>query len=196
MFFNFREKINKWWNRDSLLNKIIEAKKSQSVIEYQKTIEYNNIAKLEEYEIQLLEEGKKVDTISIKKRIAGQICNLRKDLRRMNTTVSLLNSKISILGTSIHNMSILNDAMAIEVPTGDELSEGAVVAEQMIEEITDTASLANSLDISQSNILGIDEEERQILKELIIPCQLSEDNNTPIPEIVPESSKVKELEPV
>ena len=166
MFFNFREKISKWWNRDTLLNKIIEAKKSQSVIEYQKTIEYDNIAKLEKYETQLLEEGKKVDAISIKKRIAGQICNLRKDLRRMNTTVGLLNSKISILGTSIHNMSILNDARAIGVPTSEELSESAVGVEQMIKEISDTALLANSLDVSQHCIMGIDVEEKEIMREL------------------------------
>ena len=196
MFKSLFEKIKLWWYRDTLLNKIIEAKESQSILEQQKFIEHEHIAKLEKYETQLLEEGKTVTTLSVKRRIAGQICNLRKDLRRMGTTVSLLNAKISILGTSIHNMSILNDAKAIGVPTSEELSESAVGAEQMIEEISDTASLANSLDISQHNIIGIDEEEKQILNELIIPCQPSNDNNIPIPELVPKSSKVKELEPV
>ncbi|MCP4592155.1 MAG: hypothetical protein GY842_15580 [bacterium] len=125
---------------------------------------YEDIGGLEKKESELLEEGKRTSSQVARRRLAAQLAQLRKDISRQNTTANMLNQQINILSTDIHNLTLIQQGEAAELPTTETLTENAVKAEELLETLKADAEMVGSLETGLSEVMTGD-EELAILKE-------------------------------
>ncbi len=125
---------------------------------------YEDIAKLEKREAELLEQGKATKSAVPRRRIAAQLAQMRKDIGRQNTTAGMLNQQINIISTDIHNLTLIQQGEMAKLPETEELTENAVKAEEMLETLKADSELVSSLEMGMEATLA-SEEELAILKE-------------------------------
>lgn len=131
---------------------------------------YNDIAKLEKRESELLAQGRTAETNIVKKRLAAQLAQLRKDIARQNTTANMLNQQINIISTHVHNLTLIKQGESAKLPDTEELTQDAVRAEEMLETLKADADLVGSLETGLSDAVTSD-EELAILKEFDAPSE-------------------------
>jgi len=142
---------------------------------------YEDIAKLERKESDLMEEGKKTTSAVTKRRIAGQIARLRKDIARTNTSASMMSKQINVISTHIHNLELAKTGEAAQLPTGEELTEAAVNAEEILERLGASDDLVSSLDVTMAES-AMSADEADILRELEAPKAEAEPSKPAAPE--------------
>jgi len=125
---------------------------------------YDDIAKLETKEADLLAQGKAATSAVPRKRLAAQLALLRKDILRQNTTAAMLNKQIDIITTDIHNLTLIQQGKTASLPDSEELTEHAVEAEEMLETLKADADLVGSLGTGLEGTL-VSADELAILKE-------------------------------
>ena len=91
----------------------------------------SDVAELEGTEAKLLEAGKASKSAVSRKRMAAQLAQLRKDMRRQHTTLNMLNQQVNIISTDIHNLSLIQQGKMADLPSSEELTEHAVAAEEI-----------------------------------------------------------------
>ena len=122
------------------------------------------IAGLEKREAELLEAGKASKSEVVRRRMASQLAQLRKDIRRQHTTLNMLNQQVNIISTDIHNLTLIQQGEIAQLPSSDELTEHAVAAEEMLETLKGDAEMVQTLEADQTELVTTD-EELDILKE-------------------------------
>ncbi len=125
---------------------------------------YEDIAQLEKKEQQLHQEGKATTSKVSKRRIAGQVMRLRKDISRCNTSAAMVSKQINIIGTHIHNLELARTGSVAQLPSSEELTEAAVNAEEILEQLTVGDDLVTGLDVGLAES-AMSEEEEAILAE-------------------------------
>lgn len=125
---------------------------------------YEEIGKLEAKEAELLEQGRATKSAVVRRRLAGQLSQLRKDINRQNTIANMLNKQTDILSTDIHNLTLIEQGKVAELPSTEELTENAVQAEEMLESLSADAELVGSLETEMAEA-AITENELAILRE-------------------------------
>ena len=126
---------------------------------------YEDISKLENREEQLREEGKASSSMIAKRRMAAQISRMRKDISRCNTSAAMLSKQINIISTHIHNLELARTGSVAQMPTSEELTEAAVNAEEIIEQLAASDDLVSGLEVSMAES-AMSDEEAEILAEL------------------------------
>lgn len=126
---------------------------------------YEQIGKLEKKEAQLFEDGKASPSKVAKRRLAGQIAQLRKDISRCNTSAAILSKQINVISTHIHNLELAQAGSVAELPTSEELTEAAVNAEEILEQLGASDALVSSLEVGMAEA-AVSDDEAAILKEL------------------------------
>ncbi len=126
---------------------------------------YEDIGKLEKKEEQLRDEGKASSSKIAKRRLAAQISRMRKDISRCNTSAAMLSKQINVISTHIHNLELARTGSVAEMPTGEELTEAAVNAEEIIEQLNVSDDLVSSLEVSMAES-AMSDDEAAILAEL------------------------------
>ncbi len=159
------------WIRNLFSREGEEAKKINVLSERRATLSsrldrlYEDIARLEKKEAELHEEGKAASSMIAKRRLAAQISRLRKDISRCNTSAAMLSKQINIISTHIHNLELSRTGSIAEMPSGEELTEAAVKAEEMLEQLNASDDLVSGLEISMAES-AMSAEEAAILAEL------------------------------
>lgn len=128
---------------------------------------YGDIGKLEQKEAGLRSEGKAAHTAGAdvkKRRVAAQLVQLRKDIARQNATAAMLNKQIDIISTDIHNLTLIQQGDLAQLPDTEELTENAVKAEEMLEQLQADADIVGSLETGIEASLT-SEEELAVLQE-------------------------------
>ena len=125
---------------------------------------YGEIGKLEEREAQLVRQGRENESTVVRRRLAAQVAQLRKDIARQNTTAQMLNQQLNIISTDIHNLTLIQQGQVASLPDSEELTQNAVRAEEMLETLKADADLVESLETGIGDVLTSD-EERDILAE-------------------------------
>ena len=125
---------------------------------------YEDIGKLETKEAGLLDQGKAAKSQVPRRRIAAQMAQLRKDIARQNTTAAMLNKQINIISTDIHNLTLIQQGEAAQLPDTTELTEHAVAAEEMLETLSADTDLVGQLETGMEQVMTSD-EELAILRE-------------------------------
>lgn len=129
---------------------------------------YEDISGLEAKESDLLGQGRQTKSAVVRRRLAAQLDQLRKDLGRHNTTANMLNKQIDIISTDIHNLTLIRQGNMARLPSTEELTENAVQAEEMLETLSVDAELVSNLDTGLSET-AMSENELAILKEFEEP---------------------------
>ncbi|MGB0714882.1 MAG: hypothetical protein ACPGXK_03335 [Phycisphaerae bacterium] len=119
---------------------------------------YEDISKLETREAELLAQGRAATSSVPKRRLAAQLAQLRKDIARQNTTAAMLNKQIDIISTDIHNLTLIKQGQAAQLPDTEELTEHAVQAEEMLETLNADADLVSGLETGIEASMASDEE--------------------------------------
>ena len=131
---------------------------------------YEDIAQLEGKEAGLLAQGKAATSEIPRRRIATQLAQLRKDIARQHTALSMLNKQINIISTNVHNLSLIQQGERAELPSSEELTDNAVKAEEMLETLTADAELVSSLETDMHEA-SLTDDELAILKEFDEPAE-------------------------
>ncbi len=126
---------------------------------------YADLTQLEKREADLLKQGREAASATTKRRAASQIKQLRNDMQRLTATANMLGQQVGVISTHIHNLTLIQQGEAAELPTAEEITADAARAEEMIEQLGADTELASSLSTGVSETLMSD-EELDILKEL------------------------------
>jgi hypothetical protein len=129
---------------------------------------YEDIAKLERRESDLLHEGRTSASTIAKRRLAAQLAQLRRDIARQNTTAAMLNQQINIISTDIHNLTLIQQGQVAQLPDTEELTQNAVRAEEMLETLKANADLISNLETGMAET-STSADELAILKEFEQP---------------------------
>jgi hypothetical protein len=126
---------------------------------------YDDIGKLEKKEDQLVTEGKAATSNVVKRRLAAQISHMRKDISRCNTSAAVISKQINIISTHIHNLELAQTGSVAQLPSSEALTEAAVNAEEILEQLSASDQLVNGLEVGLAET-AVSEDEVAILKEL------------------------------
>ncbi len=166
---SFVDKIKEMFSRDGdEVNKITVLSEKRAALAQRRDRMYEEIGKLEEKEAQLIAQGRENKSAVVRRRLAAQVAQLRKDIARQNTTANMLNQQLNIISTDIHNLTLIEQGEVASLPSTEELTENAVKAEEMLETLKGDADLVSSLETGLGEVLTSD-EERDILAEFEEP---------------------------
>lgn len=126
---------------------------------------YVEIDKLEKREQKMLDEGKAASSAVAKRSKAAQIGRLRKDISRFNTTAAILSKQINVISTHIHNLELSQTGSLASLPSSEELTEAAVNAEEILEQLSASDELVSGLEVGMAES-AMSADEAAILKEL------------------------------
>jgi hypothetical protein len=159
------------WVRSLFSNEGDEARKINVLAERRAALSsrldrmYDDIGKLEKKEQQLVTEGKAATSTVTKRRLAAQIAQMRKDISRCNTSAAVISKQINIISTHIHNLELAQTGSVAQLPSSEELTEAAVSAEEILEQLASSDELVSGLEVNLAQT-AVSEDEAAILKEL------------------------------
>lgn len=163
----------------------VSALSSEDQIEQRRDRLYSDIAKLEEQEAKKLQQGKENTSAIVRKRLAAQISQIRKDIGRFNATSQMLNQQLNVISTNAHNKAIVEHCADATMPTTTELTEHAVQAEQLMESLASNAGL----------IGGFETEIQATQEELDILAEFEEDTEVEVKaDVNPDPPVVEKIE--
>lgn len=119
---------------------------------------------LEKEERAILKEGRAEMNIAIKKRLAGRLASLRKDLSRENSTVQFAARQLSRCEDFLHTRKMARLAGTTGLPNTEEIAENQAEAELAIEAAEAAADAAESVEFDY-----LDQEAEECLKEFDQP---------------------------
>ena len=82
-----------------------------------------------------------------------------------STSAALLSKQINVISTHIHNLELAQTSSTAQLPTSEELTEAAVNAEEMLEQLNASDDLVSSLEVGMAES-AISDDEAEILREL------------------------------
>ncbi len=146
--------------------KIANLQQRVDVLSAQRDRIYGDTTALEQRESKLLEEGKANKSKIVRKRLASQLLQVRRDLQRQHTTAAMINGQVDILGTDIHHLTLLQQGTMANLNDSRKITENAVKAEEILESLSSDAALVSAL---EPGMELASQEELDILKEFDEP---------------------------
>ncbi|HEX4053482.1 MAG TPA: hypothetical protein VHX86_04385 [Tepidisphaeraceae bacterium] len=126
---------------------------------------YEDMGALETKESEFRQQFKDAPSDLPRRRIAGQLLQLRKDIERRQQLLSVLNQQINVVSTHLHNLELQRQGKAANLPNSDELAADAEAAEEVLAELQAGSELAES--VSPSLHGGMSAEEQALYDELL-----------------------------
>jgi hypothetical protein len=125
---------------------------------------YEDMNLLEQQEVGLKDQFKNAGSAIGKRRITGQMLQLRKDLERRQQLLSVLNQQINVVSTHLHNLELVQQGQVASLPNTDEMTADAVKAEEVLAELEANAELAGT--VGSIATAGMSSEEQALFEEL------------------------------
>jgi len=125
---------------------------------------YEEMHTVEAKEATLKSQFKTATTEITKRRITSQMLQLRKDLERRQQMLSVFNQQIDIVATHLHNLELLHQGKAAQLPATEDITADAAKAEEMLADLQASTEAAAS---ATSTITGgLSDEEQALFEEL------------------------------
>jgi hypothetical protein len=64
--------------------------------------------------------------------VTGQLLQLRKDIERRSSLLTVLNQQINIVSTHLHNLELVQQGQSAKLPDSEEMAADAAKAEEML----------------------------------------------------------------
>ena len=144
--------------------KIAFLSERRAALSLQRDRAYEDMNTLEQQESGLRDQFKNASGAISKRRITGQMLQLRKDLERRQQLLSMLNQQINVVSTHLHNLELVQQGQVASLPNTDEMTADAVKAEEVLAELEANAELAGSVGSIAAS--GMSEEEQALFEEL------------------------------
>ena len=106
---------------------------------------YEEIGSLERRDASLRDDFKSATTEITKRRITGQLVQLRKDIERRQQLVSVLNQRVNVVATHLHNLELVRQDAQARLPDAEEIAQDAAAAEEMLAELQASTELVDSV---------------------------------------------------
>jgi len=126
---------------------------------------YEEMGVMEGKEADLRQQFKNAVSELPRRRITGQMLQLRKDIERRQQLLSVLNQQINVVSTHLHNLELQRQGKAASLPDSDEMAADAAAAEEVLAELQAGSELADSVG-SQAHG-GMSAEEQALYDELL-----------------------------
>ncbi len=143
---------------------------------------YEEMGVMEGKESDLRQQFKNAASDLPRRRITGQMLQLRKDIERRQQLLSVLNQQINVVSTHLHNLELQRQGKAASLPDSEEMAADAAAAEDVLAELQAGSELADSVG-SQSHG-GMSSEEQALYDELM---EGSKQPETPTPQAAAKS---------
>jgi hypothetical protein len=134
---------------------------------------YDDVGKLESREADLMKQGRESASPAVRRRVATQVKQLRDDMERMHAAARMVGQQIDVISTHVHSLTLIQQGQAAKLPTPEELTQDAVRAEELLEQLGAEVELASSL-APTGREAGLTNEELEILRELEAPSKQGE----------------------
>ena len=144
--------------------KIAFLSERRAALMQQRDRSYTDLAGLERAEAKLRDEFKLAPTDLAKRRVTGQLLQVRKDVERRQQLQQVLNQQINIVSTHLHNQELVQQGKGAKLPDHDEVAADAAKAEEMLARLQADSELANS--VGGVSLAGLSDEEAALYAEL------------------------------
>lgn len=125
---------------------------------------YEEIGELESKDAAMREQFRLAEAALAKRRITGQLLQLRKDQQRRQQMLQVLNQQINVVSTHLHNLELVQQGTAAKLPDSEQIAEDAAAAEEMLAQLQADHELVES--IGGATAAGLSEEEAALFEEL------------------------------
>jgi len=125
---------------------------------------YEEIGELESREADMRRQFKEAAGDLTKRRVTGQLLQLRKDMERRQQLLSVLNQQINVVATHLHNLELVRQGKTARLPDTEEMAADAAAAEDVLAELQVSGELADSVGATVQT--GMSAEERALFEEL------------------------------
>ncbi len=125
---------------------------------------YEEIGALEKRDAELREEFKNTTGVVTKRRVTSQLVQLRKDIERRQQLIGVLNQRINVVSTHLHNLELVRSDENAKLPDSEEIAQDAAAAEEMLAELQADNEVAQS--VGSVATTGMSEEEQALFDEL------------------------------
>jgi hypothetical protein len=119
---------------------------------------YEEIGALERRDASLRAEFKDATTEVTKRRITGQLVQLRKDIERRQQLVSVLNQRVNVVATHLHNLELVRQDAQAKLPDAEEIAQDAAAAEEMLAELQASTELVDSVGVAAQGTMNAEEQ--------------------------------------
>ena len=136
----------------------------RTALSQQRDRAYEEMATLEQQEESLKRTFRETAAQITKKRVTTQLLQLRKDLDRRHQLIGVLNQQINVVTTHLHNLELVQQGNAAQLPDAEEMTADAVKAEEMLAELEAAGELAGTS--APSGVSGMTAEEKALFDEL------------------------------
>ena len=152
--------------------KIASLQERKTTLSAQRDKIYEDTASLERWESNLVVQGKTSRSKIVRRRLASQVAQIRRDLHRQHTTATMINGQVDILSTDIHNLTLLQQGSIAKLTDSQEIIKNAVRAEEILESLSDDVAQAATFEPGTEEISP---EELNILAEFEETGKLEEE---------------------
>src|SRR6185436_9942886 len=125
---------------------------------------YDEIQSLEKRDADLREEFKNASGAVTKRRVTSQLVQRRKDIDRRQQLIGLLNQRINVVSTHLHNLELVRSDKDARLPDSEEIANDAAAAEEMLAELQADNEVAES--VGGIATAGMSDEEQALFEEL------------------------------
>jgi hypothetical protein len=119
---------------------------------------YEQVSALEAREAELRAEFPTAASESARRRITGQLLQVRKDLDRRQQLLTLLNQQVNVVATHLHNLELIRQGTSAKLPDSEQLARDAEAAEEILVRVQADSDLADSVSVSGAGGLSADEQ--------------------------------------
>ncbi len=126
---------------------------------------YEDMGVMEGKEAELRQQFKDAASDLPRRRITGQMLQLRKDIERRQQLLSVLNQQINVVSTHLHNLELQRQGKKASLPDSEEMAADAAAAEEVLAELQAGSELADSVGSPMHG--GMSAEEQALYDELI-----------------------------
>jgi hypothetical protein len=144
--------------------KIAFLSERRTALMQQRDRSYEDISVLETQESKLRTDFKEAGSDLTKRRVTGQLLQLRKDIERRQQLLTVLNQQINIVSTHLHNLELVQQGKSAKLPDSEEVASDAAKAEEMLAGLEADAELAGSVGAISNT--GLSAEEQALYEEL------------------------------
>jgi hypothetical protein len=136
----------------------------RTALSQQRDRAYEEMQNIEQQEESLKRTFRESNAQITKKRVTTQLLQLRKDLERRQQLVGVLNQQIEVVSTHLHNLELVKQGRAAQLPDAEEMTADAMRAEEMLAELEAAGEVAGTS--APSGVTGMTAEEKALFDEL------------------------------
>lgn len=159
-------RIRRWLRmKPTVAEQVREMTIARVRLEQQRAELDQKLATLQTEERQAREQGTSATSDNERKHVAARIVRVGREQKRLAAQANVITQQIDVLGTRLHNLTLMQQGRSVALPSPQELAKEAAEAEQVVAQLSTSADLAASVEVgAMSSALAA--EEAAVFDEL------------------------------